>query len=70
MNDIFEYDVYEDGSEIILKVHFDYLKQHQTAAFPTWIFFKNINEDFMVKYKITSKKNKEIIEREIQIKAL
>ena len=70
LNDIFEYDVYEDGSEIILKVHYDYLKQHQTAAFPTWIFFKNINEDFMVKYKITSKKNKEIIEREIQIKAL
>ena len=70
LNDIFEYDVYENESEKIVKVHFDYLKQHQTAAFPTWIFLKDVDENLTLKYKITSKNSKEIIESEMQIKAV
>lgn len=70
LNEIFEYGVYENETETILKVHFDYLKQHQTAAFPTWIFFDGANEGFVLKYKITSKNSKDIVEREMEVKAV
>lgn len=70
LNDVYEYNVYKNGTDVILKVHFDYLKQHQTAAFPTWIFLENVSDDFVIKYRIISKRNENIIEREMEIKAL
>ena len=70
LNDVYDYNVYEHGTDIILKVHFDYLKQHQTAAFPTWIFLENADDDLVIQYKITSKRNKEITELEIIIRAM
>lgn len=67
LKDIFEYQVYPDGKEKVIKVHFDYLKQHQSAAFPTWIFVKKPREELLIKYSITTKNSKDIIERELNV---
>ena len=64
---IFEYQTYPDGEDMIVKVHFDYVKQHQFAAFPTWFFIKKPDEGLSVKYTITTKNNKNVIERQINI---
>ena len=68
LRDIFDYQVYPDGKNRIIKIHFDYIKQHQCAAFPTWIFMKNPSEGLCVKYSITTKNNKNVIEGQIDIK--
>ena len=67
LRDIFEYQVYSDGNDIIIKVHFDYIKQHQAAAFPTWIFVKDPKEKLLINYSITTKNNKDVIERELSV---
>ena len=67
LRDIFEYQTYPDGEDMIVKVHFDYVKQHQSAAFPTWFFIKKPDEGLSVKYTITTKNNKNVIERQINI---
>lgn len=68
LSDIFEYKVYPDGEHVIVKVHFDYIKQHQNVAFPTWIFIKNPDNGLKAKYRIISKNNKDVIERQMDIK--
>lgn len=67
LRDIFEYQIYPDGKDVIVKVHFDYIKQHQCVAFPTWIFIKRLGEGLRVKYTITTKNNISVIERYIDI---
>ncbi len=61
MDEIFDYTVYEDGDNVIIKVHMDYLKQHNNAAFPTWIFLKNVNKYPSIEYRISSKNRPEVI---------
>jgi hypothetical protein len=68
LNDIFEYKVYPDGDYVIVKVHFDYIKQHQNVAFPTWLFIKNPDEGLKARYRIISKNNRNVIERQVDIK--
>lgn len=68
LRDIFDYQVYPDGQNLIIKIHFDHIKQHQCAAFPTWIFLKKPCEGLCTKYTITTKNNKNVIERQIDIK--
>lgn len=63
-NDTFLYEVYEQDEKIVLKVNFDYIKQHTTIAFPSILF---VNEDIeQIKYRITSKNNPEIVEGVIE----
>ncbi len=62
LNEIFDYTVFEDGDEIIIKLHMDYLKQHTYAAFPTWIFFRKANEYENIKYTITSKNKPDVVQ--------
>lgn len=68
LRDIFDYQVYPDGKNLVIKIHFDYIKQHQRAAFPTWIFVRQPSEGLCAKYAITTKNNKSVIEGQINIK--
>lgn len=68
LREIYEYKVYPDNKNVIIRVHFDYIKQHQNVAFPTWIFIKNTGEEISAKYRITSKNNSGVVERQIKIK--
>lgn len=66
ISDIFEYKYFEDGEYQIIKCNFDYIKQHQRVAFPTWIFLKNIDEsEIKIDYEITSKNEADILKGEI-----
>lgn len=66
ISDIFEYKYFEDGEYQIIKCNFDYIKQHQRVAFPTWIFLKNIDEsEIRITYEITSKNSADITKGEI-----
>ena len=67
LRDIYEYQIYPDDKDVIVKVHFDYVKQHQSAAFPTWFFIKKPDEGLNIKYTITTRNNKNVIERQIDI---
>ncbi len=68
LRNVFDYQLYADGNNMIIKVHFDYIKQHQAAAFPTWIFVKEPKEELLIKYSITTKNNKDVIERELSVR--
>lgn len=61
LDEIFDYTVYEDDDNVIIKVHMDYLKQHNNAAFPTWIFLRNVDKYPNIEYKISSKNRPEVI---------
>lgn len=67
LDEIFAYTVFEDGDEIIIKLHMDYLKQHTCAAFPTWIFFRKANEYGNIKYTISSKNRTEIVQKSLKM---
>ncbi len=69
LRNIYEYQVYPDGEYTIVKLHFDYIKQHQCAAFPTWIFINKPEEGLKIKYSLTTKNNKSVIEGYMDIKA-
>lgn len=70
LDEVFDYTTYEDGDSIIIKVHMDYLKQHNCAAFPTWIFFKSSENYPKIKYRITSKNRPEIIYNEMEVEVI
>ena len=70
LDEIFDYTIYEDGDKVIIKVHMDYLKQHNCAAFPTWIFFRNAEEYPNIEYSITSKNKAEIVHKVIKVEAM
>lgn len=64
--DIFDYKYFEDGEYQIIKCHFDYIKQHQRIAFPTWLFLKNIEDsEIKITYEITSKNVADVLKGEI-----
>lgn len=45
LDNIFDYDIYEANDKILLKVYFDYIKQHSIIAFPTPTFLHNLSEN-------------------------
>ena len=54
------------GGYEIIKCHFDYIKQHQRIAFPTWLFLKNIeNSEIKITYEITSQNVADVLKGEI-----
>lgn len=63
-NDTFLYDLYEQDENIVLKVNFEYIKQHTTIAFPSVLFVKE--GIGIIKYTIKSKNNPEIVEGVIE----
>jgi hypothetical protein len=64
-NDAFCYDYYEQKDSIVLKLHFEYIKQHTTIAFPSVMFVKeDINR---IKYTIKSKNNPDVVEGVIEV---
>ena len=67
LDNIFDYDIYEVNDKILLKVHFDYIKQHSMIAFPTPIFLHNLSENKFISYKITSKHYPDVINGEIEL---
>ena len=67
LDEIFDYITYKDGNTVIVKVHMDYLKQHNCAAFPTWIFLKSAEKYPKIKYRITSKNRPDIIYNEMEV---
>lgn len=67
LDEIFDYTVFEDGDMLIIKVHMDYLKQHNNAAFPTWIFFNDAKEYPDIEYSIISKNRPDIMRGMLKI---
>ena len=59
LDSIFDYGYYVDNDNIVLKIHFDYLKHHNAMAFPSVIFVdENLSS---IQYSITSKHNGEVV---------
>ena len=67
LDEIFDYTFFEDGEMLIVKVHMDYLKQHNNAAFPTWIFLKEAEEYPDIEYSIISKNRPDIVTGTLKI---
>lgn len=65
LTEIFDYKYYEDGEFQIIKCNFDYIKQHQRVAFPTWLFLKQTDSEIKISYEITSKNVADAIKGEI-----
>lgn len=65
LTEIFDYKYYEDGEFQIIKCNFDYIKQHQRVAFPTWLFLKQTDSEIKISYEITSKNVADVIKGEI-----
>ena len=68
LDNIFDYDLYEVNDKVLLKIHFDYIKQHSIIAFPTPIFLQNLNENKFISYKITSKYYPDVVNGEIELR--
>ena len=68
LNDVFCYDVYENGDIYIVKLRIVYIKHNTTVAFPSILLLKeNIAE---IPYKITAKHNPNIFEGILTVKQL
>ena len=65
MDSLFKYQIFHDCTRIILKVNFDYIKQHTSIAFPTKLFVSKSIKG--ITYKITSKHGAEIIEGSLSV---
>ena len=65
LTEIFDYKYYEDDEYQIIKCNFDYIKQHQRVAFPTWLFLKQTDSEIKISYEITSKNVADVIKGEI-----
>lgn len=65
IENLFEYKIYDDGDYTVFNCKFDYIKQHQKVAFPTWIFLKMLDTDINISYTIISKSFEDIISGEI-----
>ncbi|WP_191978876.1 hypothetical protein [Paucilactobacillus vaccinostercus] len=65
LDNLFEYDYFQEDGMDIVKLHLDYLKQHSAMWFPTKLFFKaGIKQ---IDYEITTKQNPEILKGQISI---
>ena len=64
LDDIFIYDYFEEGDEVILQFRFDYLKHNTKAAFPSVIFVKHGDAD--IEYVLRSKRSKDEVRGKIK----
>jgi hypothetical protein len=58
LNEIFDYHIFDEGENIMLKLHIDYLKHNTAVAFPSVIFVTDKLSD--VSYTISSKHGEKI----------
>lgn len=66
LEDVFCYEVFEDGEEYVIKLKVDHLKYHKTVAFPAALLLKENPE--AINYTITSKNTAEEIIGQIYVK--
>lgn len=64
LQNIFNYAVYLDDRDYVIKVKFDYIKHHTTIAFPAPIFLKAVPD--VIKYQISSQNSPDILTGEIK----
>ena len=69
LDSVFNYQVFQRGSLIIMKLHIDYIKQHSKIAFPTPIFVENLKNGTPLRYSIVSKNNPEVVEKSIIVES-
>ena len=60
INDTFYYDVFEQENDKVIKIKFDYIKQHTSISFPSIIYVKDGLKS--ITYRISSKHNPESVE--------
>lgn len=65
VNNIFCYEFYQSGQHTFLKLHFDYIKQHTSVAFPSVLILKSSIKN--IEYDITSKYNPNVIHSILRI---
>lgn len=65
LDEVFDYQYYQQGDITIVKLRIDYVKQHTSVAFPTPIFVTDKHSN--IKYSIRSKHNPNIVTGEIII---
>lgn len=62
---VFKYKMYRKDDFDIMHIHFDYVKQHVSVAFPSKILLENIPQN--IKYEINSKYCPDVIMGNIEI---
>jgi hypothetical protein len=67
LDEIFEYEIFEDDKKVTIRLHLDYIKQHDCIAFPTWIFLKDMDEYAPIEFRISSKNQAEVVKGSIEI---
>ena len=65
LEDVFCYEVFEDGVDCVIKLKVDHLKHHKTVAFPAALLLKEKPE--VINYTITSKNTAEVISGQISV---
>lgn len=65
LRDVFCFDLFSDGDDYVIKLRFDHLKHHNTAAFPAALLMKDKPE--VLSYTITSKNSAEVVKGEIRV---
>lgn len=66
LEDVFCYRVFVDGDDCVIKITFDHLKHHNTAAFPAGILLKEKPDEIC--YTITSGNSEDVISGKILVK--
>lgn len=67
LNKLFCYELFEEETNYIIKLHIDYIKQHTSIAFPT-VLFVNINSlQKEITYKIISKNSPDIVNGKLKV---
>ncbi len=65
LDNIFCYDIFDDGTYFVVKLKFDYLKHHTAVSFPAAVPLRHKPET--IRYTITSKNSAEIITEELLV---
>lgn len=68
LNELFIYEVFEEDDYYIIRITFDYIKQHTIVSFPTMLFFSQLDRETAISYKIISKHTSDVFASEIKIK--
>lgn len=68
LSQVFCYEIFKKDDNCIVKLHFDYIKQHTSIAFPTPLFVNTKCLTDKITYRIISKNNPDIVENELKIK--
>jgi len=68
LKDIFNYSIYEEEDQCIIKLKMDYIKHNSVVAFPSVLF---LNKDIdIIKYTITSKNSPSVVMDELIVEPL